>query len=146
VDLQPEKHISTEIIPALQKETTVENLKILLVRGESANRDLPNELTRLGAIMDEAVAYRTLPEADTNPGIARYGREGADLVTFTSASTASNFHALGLPEKPGVLFASIGPVTSRAMRDLGMRVDIEARSHDIPGLVNAILEFKIGKA
>jgi uroporphyrinogen III methyltransferase/synthase len=146
VDLQPEKHISTEIIPALQKETTVENLKILLVRSESANRDLPNELTRLGAIVDEAVAYRTLPEADTNPGIARYGREGADLVTFTSASTASNFHALGLPEKPGVLFASIGPVTSRAMRDLGMRVDIEARSHDIPGLVNAILEFKIGKA
>ncbi len=141
VDLLPEKHVSTEIIPALQKENTVENLKILLVRGESANRDLPVELTRLGAIVDEAVAYRTLPESESNAGVARYRREGADLVTFTSASTALNFHSLGLPGKSGVRFASIGPVTSRALRDLGLPVDIEARRHDIPGLVKAILDF-----
>jgi uroporphyrinogen III methyltransferase/synthase len=145
VDLQPEKHVASEIVPALQKETTVENLKILLVRGESAKRDLPIELTRLGAIVDEAVAYRTVPESDQNPGVARYRREGADLVTFTSASTAENFHALGLPEKTGALFASIGPVTSRAMRDLGMRVDLEARTHDIPGLVKAVLDFQAAR-
>jgi uroporphyrinogen III methyltransferase/synthase len=142
VDLQPEKHLSAAITPALQKETTIENLKILLVRGESANRDLPNELTRLGAIVDEAIAYRTVPETGSHSGIARYLREGADIVTFTSASTAENFHALALPEKTSTVFASIGPVTSRAMRDLGMHVDVEARQHDIPGLVKAILDFR----
>jgi uroporphyrinogen III methyltransferase/synthase len=35
--------------------------------------------------------------------------------------------------------ASIGPITSATMRKLGLRVDIEAKQHDIPGLVNAIL-------
>jgi uroporphyrinogen III methyltransferase / synthase len=141
VDLQPEKHISTEILPALQKETTLENLKILLVRGESADRELPKELSRLGAIIDEAVAYRTVPENETHDGVARFRREGADMVTFTSASTAENFKALGLPEHAEARFVSIGPVTSKAMRDLGMSVDIEARTHDIPGLIDAIVEF-----
>lgn len=146
VDLQPDKHTAMDIVPALQAETTVDNLKILLVRGESANRDLPNELSRLGAIVDEAVAYRTVPASEACEGVERYRREGADLVTFTSASTAENFHALGLPEHPGVRFASIGPVTSKAMRSLGMPVDLEARSHDIPGLVQAIVDFRITKA
>lgn len=141
VDLQPEKHISTEIIPALQKETTVENLKILLVRGESADRALPKTLSKLGAIVDEAIAYRTVPENDSNDGVARFRREGADMVTFTSASTAENFKALGLPNHAATRFASIGPVTSKAMRGLGMTVDLEARSHDIPGLIDAIVEF-----
>jgi uroporphyrinogen III methyltransferase / synthase len=141
VDLQPEKHLSTEILPALQKETTVENLKILLVRGESADRELPKALSRLGAIVDEAIAYRTVPENESNDGIDRFRREGADMVTFTSASTAENFKALGLPRHAETRFASIGPVTSKAMRDLGMTVDVEARSHDIPGLIDSIVEF-----
>jgi len=34
--------------------------------------------------------------------------------------------------------ASIGPVTSKTARDLGLNVDIEARRHDVPGLVDAI--------
>jgi uroporphyrinogen III methyltransferase/synthase len=141
VDLQPEKHLSMEILPALQKETTIDNLKILLVRGESADRDLPKALSRLGAIIDEAIAYRTVPETDANDGVARYRREGADMVTFTSASTAENFNALGLPKSTTARYASIGPVTSKAMRDLGMSVDVEARSHDTPGLIRALVDF-----
>jgi uroporphyrinogen III methyltransferase/synthase len=119
----------------------VDNLKILLVRGESADRDLPKALSRLGAIIDEAIAYRTVPETDANDGVARYRREGADMVTFTSASTAENFKALDLPNITTTRYASIGPVTSKAMRDLGMSVDVEARSHDIPGLIRSLVDF-----
>lgn len=140
VDIQPEKYVAEEIITALQKETSVENLKILLARAEGAREVLATELTRLGAIVDEAVAYRTVPEtADVAGGIARYRKEGADVVTFTSSSTAENFHALGLPVPDGVLYASIGPVTSKTMRKLGLEVGLEAAQHDIPGLVDAIL-------
>ncbi len=146
VDLVPEKHIAGEIVTALQKETTIDNLKILLVRGEKARDDLPKELSRLGAIADEAVAYRTVPETTDSIGMARYHREGADMVTFTSASTAENFQALQLPTDKKPCFASIGPITSKAMRGLGMRVDLEAKSHDIPGLIRAITEFYKGKA
>lgn len=142
VDVQPEKYVAEEIITALQKETSLDNVKILLARAEGARDVLPKELAKLGAIVDEAVAYRTVPEtSDDTGGIERYRAEGADMVTFTSSSTAENFHALQLPECAGVKFASIGPVTSKTMRDLKMPVDLEAKVHDIPGLVAGILKF-----
>ena len=37
--------------------------------------------------------------------------------------------------------AAIGPVTSRAARKLGFRVDIEAREHTMPGLAEALVEY-----
>ncbi len=142
VDVQPEKYVAEEIITALQKETSLDNVKILLARAEGARDVLPKELSRLGAIIDEAIAYRTVPEtSDDSGGIERYRTEGADMVTFTSSSTAENFHALQLPPCDGVKFASIGPVTSKTMHELKMPVDVEAKVHDIPGLVAGILEF-----
>jgi uroporphyrinogen III methyltransferase/synthase len=38
-----------------------------------------------------------------------------------------------------VKFASIGPVTSATLREIGLRVDIEAREYTIPGLIDAIV-------
>ena len=93
----------------------------------------------MGAIVDEAIAYRTVPETeDVSGGIARFKAEGADLITFTSSSTAENFMALKLPIPPGMQTASIGPITSQAMKELKLSVDIEAKQYDIPGLVEAI--------
>ena len=107
---------------------------------------IPKELTRLGAIVDEAIAYRTVPETDDSTGgIERFRSEGADLITFTSSSSVENFLALKLPMPAGLKMASIGPVTSKTMRDLGLKVDIEAHRHDIPGLVEAIRKFRVGK-
>ena len=63
------------------------------------------------------------------------------MITFTSASTAANFQALGLPLPADLKTASIGPVTSSEMRRLGLPVDLEAPQHDIPGLVEAIRGF-----
>ena len=40
----------------------------------------------------------------------------------------------------GVRLASIGPVTSQTLRDVGLRIDIEAKEYTIPGLVEAILK------
>lgn len=139
VDVQPEKFVAEEIVKALQAETTVENLKFLLVRAEGAREVLAAELSRLGAIVDEAVAYRTVAEkGDPTGGIARFREEGADVITFTSSSTAENFATLKLPLPAHLRTASIGPVTSATMRRIGLEVDIEARTHDIPGLVAAI--------
>jgi len=142
VDVQAEKYVAEELVKALQKETSVENLKILLARAEGARDVLATELARLGAIVDDVPAYRTVPETeDVAGGIRRFREEGADLVTFTSSSTAENFQALNLPIPPGLRYASIGPVTSRTMQKLGMAVDVEARTHDIAGLVSAIVKF-----
>jgi uroporphyrinogen III methyltransferase/synthase len=145
VDLQPAKYVAEEIVKALQAETTVDNLKILLARAEGAREMLAVELEKLGAIVDEAIAYRTVPETeDVSGGIARFREEGADVVTFTSSSTAENFIALKLPLPKNLKTASIGPITSATMRRLGLDVDVEATVHDIPGLVDAISRELLG--
>ena len=139
VDLQPEEYVAEAIVAAFQKEQSVENVRMLLARAEGARDVLPKELSRLGAIVDEAIAYRTVPETeDITGGLARFRSEGADLITFTSSSTVENFLALNLPLPPGLKTASIGPITSKTMRERGLTVDIEAKKYDIPGLIEAI--------
>ena len=74
------------------------------------------------------------------------------MVTFTSSSTARHFAALLAKNESGqvdlsrvdlsdIRFASdpLGPITSATLRELGLRVDIEAKQYTIPGLVAAIV-------
>jgi len=142
VDLQPEEFVAESIVREFQKQGGVENLRILLARAEKARDVLPRELSKLGAIVDEAYAYRTVPETrDVTGARRRLLEEGADLITFTSSSTVENFLALGLPWPKGMQIASIGPITSKTATDHGLKIDIEARRHDIEGLVEAIRKF-----
>jgi uroporphyrinogen III methyltransferase / synthase len=142
VDLQPEEFVAEAVVKKFQKEGSLENLRILLVRAEKARDILPRELSGLGAIVDQAFAYRTVPETrDTTGERRRLEQEGADLITFTSSSTVENFLALGLPWPKGMQVASIGPITSKTARDHALTVDIEAQRHDIEGLVQATCDF-----
>jgi uroporphyrinogen III methyltransferase / synthase len=142
VDLQPGEFVAEAVIREFQKQGGVENLRILLVCAERARDVLPRQLSSLGAIVDEAFAYRTVPETRDATGARRQLlEEGADLITFTSSSTVENFLALGLPWPKGMQVASIGPITSKTAREHGLRIGIEARRYDIGGLVEAIEEF-----
>lgn len=67
----------------------------------------------------------------------------ADWATFTSASSARFFtEAAGGAEvvrDSGLRLASIGPVTTAALRELGLEPAIEAAEHTPAGLVDALL-------
>jgi uroporphyrinogen-III synthase len=41
----------------------------------------------------------------------------------------------------GIRFASIGPVTSSTLRELGLEVDVEAKEFTIPGLIEAVVQL-----
>src|SRR6266403_5480641 len=142
VDLQPDEFVAEAVVREFRKQGGVENLRVLLVRAEKGRDVLPRQLSALGAIVDEGFAYRTVPETGDTTGARRQLlEEGADLITFTSSSTVENFLALGLPWPKGMRVASIGPITSKTARDRGLKVDVEASSHDIDGLVQAIQDF-----
>ena len=142
VDLQPEEFVAESLAREFKKAGGVENLRILIARAEKARDLLPKELSALGAIVDEGFAYRTVPETRDDIGARRrLLEEGADLITFTSSSTVENFLALELPWPAKMQVASIGPITSKTVRDRGLEVALEARRHDIPGLVEAIRKF-----
>ena len=142
VDLQPDEFVAEALVREFQKAGGVENLRILIARAEKARDVLPRELSTLGAIVDEGFAYRTVPETrDFTGARRRLLEEGADMITFTSSSTVDNFLALGLPWPEGMKIASIGPITSKTVREHGLEVAIESRRHDIPGLVETIRNF-----
>ena len=64
----------------------------------------------------------------------------ADYVTFTSSSTVRLFtETVGDRFPSAARIASIGPVTSATVRELGREVDVEAERHDPPGLVAALV-------
>jgi len=142
VDLVAENFHTESLVETFRKDTDVENVKILVVRPEETGRALAAGLGKMGAIVDEAIAYRTVPETADRTGAAeRLKAEGADLVVFTSSSTVRNFFALKLPLPSGLKFASIGPVTTRTLQECGARPAVEAARHDVPGLVEAITDY-----
>ena len=148
VDLTPPEALGVKIAAEFAKFESIENLKVCLLRAEKANPDLPRELEKLGAIVDDIPCYQTVAETEDSTGAAAdLLASGADWITFTSGSTVDWFHArFNLPELlkrfPGIKLASIGPETSKAIERLGLKPALEARQHTTEGLLNALLKSR----
>ena len=148
VDLTPEDATAKKLAEAFAKFETIENLKMCLLRAEVANRELPEALEELGAIVDDIAIYKTVAETEDPAGAgARLLAEGADWLTFTSSSTVEHFHARFdllklLKQFPKLKIASIGPETSKTIRALKLEPAVEAKEHTTDGLVAALLKAK----
>jgi uroporphyrinogen III methyltransferase / synthase len=141
VDLIPDRFVAEGLIDAFKKDS-VENLTMLWVKAAESRDVIYDGLTKLGAIVDECIAYRTVPETEDPTGAkARLAEDGADLITFTSGSTVDHFFDLGLDWPEGCVAGSIGPVTSANLRKKGQAPAFEANPHDIPGLVAATVRY-----
>lgn len=145
-DIIPTTFRAESIVEAFQ-HIDVKDKKILLPRAKEARPILPVELKKLGANVDEIVAYCTEQVTDnTGDLITRLENNEVDLITFTSSSTVRNFKNL-LPVDmfdaimQNVTVASIGPITTDTAEALGFTVDITAQSYTIPGLCQAILDY-----
>jgi uroporphyrinogen-III synthase len=147
VDIVPEEYVAESVVRSLKNK--VKGKQVLLVRAKVARDVIPNELRRAGAHVDVVEAYETVaPESSRKRLQAALAnpRRRPQVVTFTSSSTARNFSELldsrrnRTKKLAGILMASIGPVTSSTLRELGMHVDIAAKEFTVPGLVRAIRE------
>lgn len=149
-DIIPESYRAESVIKAFESQD-IQGKKILIPRARQARPILPKELKKMGAMVDEVPAYETVAAGDKAALLAALHEKSVDLITFTSSSTVKNFRAL-LPADDteanalleGVKLASIGPITSETAGELGMRVDITARTFTIPGLCQAILAYYQG--
>lgn len=136
-DVIPERFVAESLVESLQ-EFEVAGKQVLVARAEEARDVLPEALTERGAAVQVLPLYRTVRETPSKRDIA--AMEGADWITFTSASTVKNLTEAmpdGLPA--GARIVSIGPVTSEAARELGLEVAVEAERHDLDGLLDAML-------
>ena len=145
IDLMPEDYTAAGVAKAFQKskDYTIENENVALFRAQIANPELPRALENLGAIVDDIPVYKTVSETeDVTGAVSMLEESGADWITFTSSSTVENFDArFGIVqslEQHGMKPISIGPETSKTLRDLGVEPIIEASAHTILGVVNAL--------
>ena len=128
----------------------VAGCRVLLPRAAGAREVLPRALAAAGAEVVDVPLYRSEPAAALPERVLEMlGQGSIDAVTFTSGSTAEGF--LALLDEPGrarlanVVIASIGPVTSEALRRSGVSVTVEAARADVDGLVEALVDSLGGR-
>ena len=144
VDLMPAQYVTEAL--ALGLLPYAPGAAVLLVRAAVARDVLPEALASAGAMVTIVEAYRNVVPQDSVTELQTlFSSGGPDAITFTSASTATNLRRLLdtslLAVQPGTVLASIGPVTSRAMREVGLEPTVEARESTTAGLVSVLEEF-----
>jgi hydroxymethylbilane synthase len=101
--------------------------RIVVLRGDRADGDLPLTLRRRGAEVDDVVAYRTLEAPETSRGLLRAAMADGPIaaVVFTSGSTVRGLMSLGHAESIDVRSlpaVCIGPETADEARAAGFRI------------------------
>jgi uroporphyrinogen III methyltransferase / synthase len=123
--------------------------RVLVPRAADAPNDATKSLRQQGWVVDEVVAYLTVPAA---PGeeVEVVRRHEFDVVTFTSGSSVRGFAGMVSPAEAGLTpvdseagkVACIGPVTAKIARRLGFRVDAIATEQTTRGLLEVIVGLR----
>jgi uroporphyrinogen III methyltransferase/synthase len=141
VDLQPEIYTTEELAKEFDR-IGISGSRICLPHGNLADPHFAQYLRENGGQVEEWKLYETQTEKEDATGArARFLREGADWITFTSSSTVENWQALQLVAAPGLPQpkpVSMGPVTSATLRKLGYKIAAEAPASTIDALIATI--------
>jgi uroporphyrinogen III methyltransferase/synthase len=122
----------------------LEGKRAMILSAEGSRDALEQGLRRRGMFVQQVPIYRTILPQPLLQGVRTMFGRSFDLVTVTSASCVDHLcQALAAVGRARLIrslrFASIGPVTSAALRRRGGRVAVEARVATIEGLVDAIV-------
>ena len=135
-DFVPERFVAEGLLEALEDEP-LEGRRVLVARAAEARDVLPDGLRERGAEVEVLALYDTVAEPLSQSQRESLAR--ATHVTFTSSSTVG-FFLDGGGEVGAARVVSIGPVTSATLRERGIEPHVEARSHDLDGLIASIVE------
>jgi len=152
VDLTPKEYRAEAVISGLGRRgirgsNPLRGKRFLLARALEAREILPVEIKRLGGRIDVAPAYKTVrPNKEAGEIKKLLMDNGIDVITFTSASTVTNFAAMFKKKELAALLkdvktACIGPITADAARAHGIEVDIMPEKYTIPALTEAMVEY-----
>jgi uroporphyrinogen III methyltransferase/synthase len=144
-DLVPEVFRSEELAAALVP--AAKGKRILLARADRGREILREELAAVAEV-DQVAVYSQF-DLPLDAAIARDLRAGKiPYVTLTSSNIARSFlrnldTATGESIKAGkISLISISPVTSAALKEMGVPVAAEAKEYTTPGLVKGLLEMR----
>jgi len=138
-DLVPERFCAESLAEALVGEA--EGKRFLLARAGRGRQVLADALEQAGGHVDQIVVYDSTDVEQPNPDVADALSAGKRYwIAVTSPATARSVVRLYGDALQHARFASISPLTSAALRDLGYEPAAEASPHTAAGLVDAIVE------
>ena len=143
VDLVPKQANADALAKELIENEGVESVQLLVVTGNQ-NRDnlvalLESDEGR--AIVDTLPLYQTnKTDLSKEPSAEHFRKKGADTVLFTSSSTVKSFveQHESLRLEPGArkpTFGSIGPLTTKTLKELKLPVAFEATQSSLEHFV-----------
>ncbi|TFE68959.1 uroporphyrinogen-III C-methyltransferase [Methylacidiphilum caldifontis] len=143
VEVIPEKFTSVDLARCFSLKR-IKGLRFLLPRSALADEGILEFLTSLGASVDQWSLYDIQPETeDVRGDREKFKQTGAHWILFASASSVKYWYRLNLSCHDTSLLPkiiSIGPQTTRALKELNQEVYIESKVHTIDGLVETLLE------
>ncbi|MEM7050004.1 MAG: uroporphyrinogen-III synthase [Acidobacteriota bacterium] len=125
----------------------VAGASVVLPQAADARPAIAAALEAHAGRLTKVEAYRKIiPPDSADRARQLFGDGPLGWVTFTSPRIAQNFRGLfgsrWPSRRPSLLAASIGPVTSRALRRLGVAPTVEADRATVDGLVAALAAFR----
>ena len=146
-DLVPQQFDAEGVVAAL-RELQPGGARVLFPRADGARELIVTELTGMGATVVAPILYRNrMPSELAAAAREALERRELDVVTFSASSTVRNLALLvGGGERlrellQGVAVASIGPITSRTCRELGLQVAVEPEQFTLEALREALEQY-----
>jgi len=137
-DLVPEEFVAESLARALVAEAG--GRRFLLARTNRGRQVLAEELERSGARVDQIVVYGSVDVEEPDPSVVAALKSGEiDWVTVTSSAIARALVRLYGAALREARLASIGPLTSATLRELGYEPAAEASPYSTAGLIDAIV-------
>ncbi len=141
--------LKADVIPAeYRAESLAEALcphaagkRFLLARASRGREVLAEQLAAAGGIVEQVVVYTSADVETADPAVAAaLASERIDWVTVTSSSIARAIVGLFGEQLRRTRLASISPVTSQTLREIGYPPAVEAKEYTMAGLVEAIAQ------
>ncbi|MCL4204317.1 MAG: uroporphyrinogen-III C-methyltransferase [Pirellulaceae bacterium] len=137
-DLIPREYRAESLAAALSEKAA--GRRVLLVRASRGREILAEHLAAAGAHVEQIVAYESRDVLDADPAIrARLSTGQVDWITVTSSAIARSLANLFGEDLSKAKLASISPITSSTLNELGYEPTAEATRYTIEGIVDAIL-------
>ncbi len=137
-DVLPEQFHAESLADALR--SAAPGRRFLLPRASRGRQVLPEQLCAAGGQVEQIVVYSSSDIASADPDVVELLAAGRiDWVTVTSSSIARALAAMFGPALAKSRLASISPVTSDVLRQLGYPPAAEATCYTMQGMVEAII-------
>lgn len=128
-----------DLLPSMQKH---KNEKYLVPLSDVHNDDIKALLDSKNIVHDECVMFRTVSNDFTQEERDNFGEY--DMLVFFSPSgieaLLKNFPNF---EQGKQLIATFGPATAKAVKDEGLRLDLEAPTEKYPSMTGALQHYLI---